>query len=80
MRLHILYAFTLTLLGLSTDASRPKLLRHYHRLQRRLPREIRVVENGRPARNGNAASAAAKGATVRNRKVRAPDAALSGLD
>jgi AcrR family transcriptional regulator len=80
MRLHILYAFTLTLLGLSTDASRPKLLRHYHRLQRRLPREIRVVENGPPARNGNAASAAENGRTVRSRKVRAPDAALSELD
>jgi AcrR family transcriptional regulator len=42
LRVHILYAFTLALLGVSTDASRPKLLRHYHRLQRRLPREIRV--------------------------------------
>lgn len=80
LRLHILYAFTLTLLGLSTDASRPKLLRHYHRLQRQLPREIRVVENGPPARNGSAASAAENGGTARARKVRAPDAALSGLD
>jgi AcrR family transcriptional regulator len=56
MRIHILYAFTLVLLGVSTDASRPKLLRHYQKYQRQLPREIRVVENGGPARNGNAAA------------------------
>ena len=79
MRLHILYAFTLTLLGLSTDASRSKLLRHYHRLQRQLPREIRVVENAASARNGDAATAAGNGGSTRDRKMKAPHAALSGL-
>jgi AcrR family transcriptional regulator len=46
LRTHLLYAFTLTLLGLATDASRPKLLGHYHRLQRQLPRKIRAAETG----------------------------------
>jgi len=77
MRAHILYAFTLALLGLSTDASRPKLLRHYHRFQRQLPREIRVVEDGASPRNGNLAQAARNGRSGRNRKVRATHAALS---
>lgn len=80
MRAHILYAFALALLGLSTDASRPKLLRHYHRFQRQLPREIRVVENGASARRGKTASGARNGVGVRSRKVRAPETALSGLD
>lgn len=75
MRLHILYAFTLTLLGVSTDASRPKLLRHYHRLQRQLPREIRIIEQG--SRN---AAPAHTGVGVRGKKVRAPEPALSGLE
>src|SRR5579875_1507478 len=57
MRVHILYAFTLALLGVPTEASRPKLLRHYQRYQRQLPREIRVVENGTPAHSANAAAA-----------------------
>jgi AcrR family transcriptional regulator len=75
MRVHILYAFALTLLGLSTGASRPKLLRHYHRFQRQLPREIQVVENGsRPRRKAGPAAGGA-----RNRKTRALDAALPGL-
>jgi AcrR family transcriptional regulator len=72
MRVQILYAFTLALLGVSTDASRPKLLRHYQRYQRQLPREIRVLETGAPARNGNA-GAARNGA--RSRKARAPQPA-----
>jgi AcrR family transcriptional regulator len=58
LRAHILYAFTLALLGVSTDASRPKLLRHYRRLQRQLPREIRVVEGPRPVARRNGASIA----------------------
>jgi AcrR family transcriptional regulator len=66
LRAHILYAFTLALLGVSTDASRPKLLRHYHRLQRRLPREIRVVDGSASgARRNGAASANGKGRTTR---------------
>lgn len=44
LRAQLLYAFTLTLLGLSTDASRPKLLKHYRRFQSQLPRRIRQVE------------------------------------
>jgi AcrR family transcriptional regulator len=78
MRTQILYAFALVLLGLSTDASRPRLLRHYHRFQRQLPREIHVVENAVPARNGNSAPAAGNGGATRNRKVRAVHAALPG--
>jgi AcrR family transcriptional regulator len=81
LRIHILYAFTLTLLGLSTDASRPKLLRHYHRFQRQLPREIRLVDANQPAANGNSAASSRDGAEKsRQRKIRAPHAALSGLD
>lgn len=80
MRIHILYAFTLTLLGLATDASRPRLLRHYHRFQRQLPREIRVVEDSAFARNGNSARAAKnRSGAARIRKVRAPVPALSQL-
>lgn len=63
MRIHLLYAFTLTLLGISTDLSRPKLLKHYHRFQRQLPREIRVTENGVPHAQGNAAG---NGTQVKN--------------
>lgn len=77
MRTHILYAFTLALLGLSTDASRPRLLRHYHRLQRQLPREIRVVENASPAGSSGPVRASANGARVRAGKAGAPGAALS---
>ncbi len=74
MRVHILYAFTLTLLGLSTEASRAKLLRHFHRFQRQLPREIRVVDSGVPASNGNAAGTAASQSGQRTAKIRAPRA------
>ncbi len=56
MRVHILYAFTLALLGVSTEASRPKLLRHYQRYQRQLPREIRVAESATPGGNGKPAA------------------------
>jgi AcrR family transcriptional regulator len=72
MRVHILYAFTLTLLGLSTESSRAKLLRHFHRFQRQLPREIRVVDSGVPASNGNAAGTAASQTGQRTAKIRAP--------
>jgi len=44
LRSQILYAFTLTLLGLSTNASRPRLLDDYHRFQSELPSKIREVE------------------------------------
>jgi AcrR family transcriptional regulator len=58
MRTHILYAYTLTLLGLATDPSRPKLLKHY---QRRLPRVIRDLDVPTRLRNGvHAANGAAR--------------------
>jgi AcrR family transcriptional regulator len=44
LRSQVLYAFTLTLLGLATEKSRPKLLEYYQRFQAELPREIREVE------------------------------------
>ena len=51
LRSQVLYAFTLTLLGLSTDLSRPKLLKYYHRFQRQLPRKIREVHTPLSARS-----------------------------
>lgn len=79
MRVHILYAFTLALLGLSTEASRPRLLRHYHRFQRQLPRHIRVVDNGASPDNGKPARGPAGSAGERTRKVRAPHRAPLSL-
>ncbi len=77
MRAHILYAFALALLGLSTEASRAKLLRHYRRFQRQLPREIRVVDNGSVSHQTRTARAGANGAPARTGNVRAAHAALS---
>ena len=44
LRTHLLYTFTLMLLGVSTDAGRAQLLKPYHQLQRELPRNIRETD------------------------------------
>jgi len=73
LRTHLLYIFTLMLLGVSTGAGRARLLGRYHRLQRELPRVIREVDAPLPlaglargAANAPAARKRAGGAILRN--------------
>jgi AcrR family transcriptional regulator len=78
LRSQLLYAFTLTLLGLSTDASRPKLLKLYHRFQSQLPRRIREVDTPLSADKTMMNTGAASGADPSRKSNRVADAQFSG--
>lgn len=78
LRSQLLYAFTLTLLGLSTDASRPKLLKHYHRFQSQLPRKIREVDTPLSDAKTSVTPEGPNGGAARHKANRSASAEMPG--